>query len=197
MSSRENILKSINSNKPALVPLPSLQFEITSNHQQSVQEFIEVAVKIGATISRAETIGDINKALQFAILNERYIVNTISEIGEINPEINAANDAVFLEKIDKAYVMGSLGVAENGCIWVTEKSMINRLLPFICQHLVLIIRIENIVATMHQAYDAIKIDEEGYGVFIAGPSKTADIEQSLVIGAHGARSVEIILLGGQ
>ena len=195
MSSRENILKAINTNKPALVPLPSLQFETSSNHQQSVLEFIEVAEKIGATISRAETMGDINKALQLAILNEKYVVNTIPEIGKINPEINAANDAVFLEKIDKAYVMGSLGVAENGCIWVTEKSMVNRLLPFICQYLVLVIRIENIVATMHQAYDSIKIDEEGYGVFIAGPSKTADIEQSLVIGAHGARSVEIILLG--
>jgi L-lactate dehydrogenase complex protein LldG len=37
----------------------------------------------------------------------------------------------------------------------------------------------------------------GWGCFIAGPSKTADIEQSLVIGAHGARSMVIFLLEGE
>jgi L-lactate dehydrogenase complex protein LldG len=42
----------------------------------------------------------------------------------------------------------------------------------------------DIVPTMHEAYRQINIAEEGWGAFIAGPSKTADIEQSLVIGAH-------------
>ena len=35
---------------------------------------------------------------------------------------------------------------------------------------------------------------EGYGVFISGPSKTADIEQSLVIGAQAALSLNIFLI---
>ena len=72
--------------------------------------------------------------------------------------------------------------------------MTNRLLPFICQHLVIVLDANKIVANMHEAYRQITIDKEGYGVFLAGPSKTADIEQSLVIGAHGARSVSIYIL---
>ena len=72
--------------------------------------------------------------------------------------------------------------------------MINRLLPFICQHLILVIDKSDIVPTMHHAYQKIDIAKEGFGIFIAGPSKTADIEQSLVIGAHGARTATIYVV---
>jgi len=82
---------------------------------------------------------------------------------------------------------------ELQCV-VIRNQMHNRLLPFICQHLILIIEKKNIVATMHQAYQKIDIAREGFGVFIAGPSKTADIEQSLVIGAHGPRSLTVYLV---
>ena len=53
---------------------------------------------------------------------------------------------------------------------------------------------KDIVATMHHAYKKIDIEREGFGIFIAGPSKTADIEQSLVIGAHGARTATIYVV---
>jgi L-lactate dehydrogenase complex protein LldG len=75
-----------------------------------------------------------------------------------------------------------------------ERQLVNRILPFICQHLVLVIRAGSLVSNLHEAYRTIEVGREGYGVFIAGPSKTADIEQSLVIGAHGARSLLVYLV---
>ena len=99
----------------------------------------------------------------------------------------------ILNGVDTAIIKGAIAVAENGAVWLYESQMINRLLPFICQHLILVIEKKNIVATMHQAYQQIDTGKEGFGVFIAGPSKTADIEQSLVIGAHGARSLVVYL----
>lgn len=68
-----------------------------------------------------------------------------------------------------------------------------RILPFVCQHLAIVLDSKDLVGNMHEAYGKIKPGSIGFGVFIAGPSKTADIEQSLVIGAHGPRSLTIFL----
>ena len=71
------------------------------------------------------------------------------------------------------------------------------MLPFICQHLVAVIDAQNIVATMQVAYDRIAGTQYGFGTFIAGPSKTADIEQSLVLGAHGPKTMTVFILHNQ
>jgi L-lactate dehydrogenase complex protein LldG len=113
---------------------------------------------------------------------------------EMNRDAINGLTANALKDTDLAILEGGIGVAENGAIWVTEEMMKNRLLPFICEHLILLIRAKNIVSTMHHAYEQIDTGETGFGVFIAGPSKTADIEQSLVIGAHGPVSLEVIIM---
>jgi len=124
---------------------------------------------------------------------ENFIINAVPELGEITPEVHNLT-AVQLEKLEKIYVKGTLGVAENGAVWVYESHLLNRLTAFICQHLVLIINKKDIVGTLHQAYEKIEVNKEGFGLFIAGPSKTADIEQSLVIGAHGSRSTTVYVI---
>ena len=121
----------------------------------------------------------------------------MQSIGAISQGVNVTSDALSLEAVEVAYISGTLGVAENGAIWLEESKMVNRLLPFICQHLVIVLEAANIVANMHEAYKQITIDKEGYGVFLAGPSKTADIEQSLVIGAHGAKSLRVYIISPQ
>jgi L-lactate dehydrogenase complex protein LldG len=50
------------------------------------------------------------------------------------------------------------------------------------------------VPTLHEAYQQLAVNEAGYGVFKAGPSKTADIEQSLVIGEHGSMSLLVFII---
>jgi L-lactate dehydrogenase complex protein LldG len=186
MSRREKILASIASNKPSLVALPNVPiFE----GDGSIERFKTVLEGIGGT-----TVEIASKADCQATIDKYYhdLKNVASNIVRANVEVNLDTTKEVLEQVDLAVIQGEIGVAENGTIWVPESNMLNRALPFITQHLVLVLDKNNIVANMHQAYD--KLEGVGsYGVFIAGPSKTADIEQSLVIGAHGARSMMVLI----
>jgi L-lactate dehydrogenase complex protein LldG len=65
----------------------------------------------------------------------------------------------------------------------------------VTEHLVLVVDAAAVVNDMHEAYARLADRPVGYGLFISGPSKTADIEQALVIGAQGARSCTVVLVG--
>ena len=99
----------------------------------------------------------------------------------------------FPDTDDIAVVPGHFGVAENGCVYLEEPEEGRRLDYFVHEALVIVLDRKEIVANMHDAYDRIGETVTGYGIFISGPSKTADIEQALVFGAHGAREVGIFL----
>jgi L-lactate dehydrogenase complex protein LldG len=53
----------------------------------------------------------------------------------------------------------------------------------------------SLVDNMHEAYKRIHFDDAyQYGTFMSGPSKTADIEQALVMGAQAARGLTVVML---
>jgi len=125
--------------------------------------------------------------------SDARVISAINGLWDENKE-EEVNDPHDLENVDVAILEGSIGVAENAAVWITENQMKYRALPFITQHLFVVLAADKIVALMHDAYAVIEDSGEGFASFISGPSKTADIEQSLVIGAHGARSHHIFIL---
>jgi L-lactate dehydrogenase complex protein LldG len=100
-----------------------------------------------------------------------------------------------LENLDFLVAEGEWAVAENGAVWVTDQDLPHRVAYFINQHLVLVVARDRVVHNMHEAYSRIRLKPGRFGCFISGPSKTADIEQSLVIGAHGCRSLQLYVVG--
>jgi L-lactate dehydrogenase complex protein LldG len=175
--------------------LPEIVIDAEYDYSVLAPQFLNILQTNGATAIWAEDIQTVKDDLQKDIANGKYTVNTIKALGTVNEQVNISSNVVDLATVEIAYICGTLGVAENGSIWLEERQMKNRLLPFICQDLVIVLDAKEIVADMHEAYKQISLEKGGYGVFLAGPSKTADIEQSLVIGAHGARSLKVYLLG--
>lgn len=125
---------------------------------------------------------------------EKRIITTIPQLAEIATMDWTNDDPHSLENVELALVKAHFGVAENSALWVTDDLLGQRVSVFIPQYLAIVVSKKDIVATMHQAYERIGNQEYGFGTFIAGPSKTADIEQSLVLGAHGARGLTVFLM---
>ena len=194
MTSREKILSAVKTNQPDLATLPDVDFLL--------QEEVDVAEKFIASLTAigGQVIAVENHAAIKAFIAENYAqpsrkITTVSELEDIAEyvEDNSANPH-SLENVDYAIIEADLAVAENGTIWVSEDKIRIRVLPFITQHLAVIVSQKDIVPTMHYAYNKIGSTDYGFATFIAGPSKTADIEQSLVLGAHGSRSMTIFLM---
>ena len=192
MTSREKILSAVKSSKPEYHPLAEVDWSVGTSDLTAV--FIKTLQGIGGTVTVIKDVLDIKKMVLGVHGGEKRIVNKVSTLDWKDSDDLKSETATSLEKIEVAIIQGEIGVSENGAIWIPETSMGHRALPYICQHLIIVLPIDRIVPTMHQAYAEIDIAANGFGAFIAGPSKTADIEQSLVIGAHGARSLNVFLL---
>jgi L-lactate dehydrogenase complex protein LldG len=193
MGSREQILNAIKQHKPEELLLEASAFEHTGtiNLLASFQAVLE---SIGGRCTVIDQREDLNGSLLEIIQTNNRYVNGIEGTEGYNLPAAQRAEARELETVHTVVIKGGLGVAENGAVWVTEPNMGHRILPFICQQLVLVVEETAIVATMHDAYEQLAIAREGYGVFIAGPSKTADIEQSLVIGAHGPITMQAFII---
>lgn len=190
---REAILKSIKANKPALLPVPEIDVTIFSEKLDLIETFKNNVVLVGGVIKELSST-DIDSEIKKMYPNAEQIVSVLegSSVGTIS--ITEKTNPQDLEHIDLAIVKGELGVAENGAVWISENQCIVRVLPFITNDLIIVLSKDRLCLHMLEAYDLIAERERNFGVFISGPSKTADIEQSLVIGAQGAMGLTVFLV---
>lgn len=192
MGSREKILAQLRSQTLPEQELPDLSGPWIS-YDNLPEQFAKTLTGIGGTCHFVASLDEARQHLQSipTFQAAKQIVSLVPEITAGNVDEKQIDDPHQLETIDYAIARGEFGVAENGAIWLWDSAIRNRVILFINQHLVLVISANQIVPTMHHAYERLSFGEAKFGAFIAGPSKTADIEQSLVIGAHGPRSLTV------
>ncbi len=193
MTSKELILQNIRKNNVVKnEPLPVLNnFGIT--YQEKFEQFSIMLESVGghSLIVKKE---ELDSTIKEIYPDEKNIATNVEYCNIGNFNANDEDDPHNLRNIDLAVVKGEFAVAENGAVWVKNSENRHRSLYFIAQNIVLVVDKNSLLNNMHEAYDLISFQKSTYGAFVSGPSKTADIEQSLVIGAHGPKSGYIIFV---
>jgi L-lactate dehydrogenase complex protein LldG len=191
-NTKNQILQRIRNNKPAPSPLPVIpSFPFPCG--QLTEVFGEMVQTMGGRFLLVAPAAFNETFIQELYPSAERIASAWPDVAG-NVPLRAIKDPGQLEGIDLAIIPTHLGVAENGSVWITEQDFVHRALPFIAEHVLFVLSQGHIVPDMHEAYRHIDLDKTGFSVFVAGPSKTADIEQSLVIGAQGPRSMTVVCL---
>jgi L-lactate dehydrogenase complex protein LldG len=195
MTAKSEILASIRRLSLLATPAPDLD-EGWITYADREKQFRDVLTGIGGQAQNVASTAEIDAAVRSlpCFVDAKQIVSEAPGVQLGNVKLTDVADPHDLAGVDVAVMPGEFAVAENGAVWVTSRGVAHRVIYFIAQHLVLVVPREKIIDNMHKAYEQLSFESQGYGLFIAGPSKTADIEQSLVIGAHGARSLTVLLV---
>lgn len=191
MSSKEDILARLRKHAIEPVKRPEMTFEPLA-YEHPLEQFEKILQVAGASSVRLEAGQDVNEVIRSLYPEAWSIASNLPGItcATVNPDL--LEDPRELDGTDVAVIRGEFGVLENGMVWVKQQTRYKAVF-FISEALVILLDRRRLVNNMHEAYAQPGFDDFGYGCFIAGPSKTADIEQALVIGAHGARAVTVIL----
>ena len=181
MSSREEILASIRQHTQTRYDKPDIADMKRLSYPDKIEQFCAISRAVGGTAVVLGEGEDVNAVIRRTYPDAMRIASVLPDISCATFNPDNLDDPKELDGTDVAVVKGEIGVAENGAIY------------FISEKLVILLDRNKIVDTMYDAYRELDGQEYQFGTFISGPSKTADIEQALVMGAHGARDVLVIL----
>jgi L-lactate dehydrogenase complex protein LldG len=193
MTSREKVLQAVLKNQPELSPLPDISM-FKGDSDDTVQNYMNIFKTIGGLAHVVDNLDGVRRLIQEQYDVTKRIITTLPELSDAAELISPSVDPHEYENVELAVIRAPLAVAENGAVWLTEEEMGQRIIPYICQHLAVIINSEVIVPTLHEAYEIIGLGDYGFAGFIGGPSKTADIEQALVLGAHGPLTMTVFII---
>jgi Uncharacterized conserved protein len=195
MSNKDDILKKYRANVKEKFDMPDLSDIKAITYPNPLVQFVKMSEMVGGQVIEVDPGRDINVLIKELFPEAKEIASNLPEITIATRNPDTVGRARDLNGTDVGIIRGQFGVAENGCIWIPQ-TMKEKAVCFISENLIILLPKSQIVNNMHEAYKRIEFDTtyDGYGVFISGPSKTADIAQVLVMGAQAARSATILLM---
>lgn len=192
MTDRDLILQKLSTMKPENES-PCYLSDKTVPYDQLVGLFsINLQAAGGAVVKAGEK--QLTAALDKIIRDEELLINLSNNTLLKTRYPDKPGNSSSTDRINLLIMDGLIGVAENGAVWIPESCLGERRFPFIAERILILLDLKNLVYDLSQAYRRINLSEIPFGLWIAGPSKTADIEQSLVIGAQGAMQHTVMIL---
>jgi L-lactate dehydrogenase complex protein LldG len=193
MESKNFILGNIKKNIRKSYDMPDIDSFKGIQYPDKLKQFIEISKGVGGDAVVLQNGENLNDAIKKLYPEAKNIASNLPQITIANLSPDTISDPHELNGVDLGIIAGELGVAENGCVWIPQ-NVKYKAIYFVSEYLVIVLDKNKIVNNMHEAYSTVKFSEQyGFSLFISGPSKTADIEQSLVMGAHGAKGVTVVL----
>ena len=195
MANKDDILKKYRANVREKFDMPDLSDIKAITYPNPLVQFVKMTEMVGGQVIEVDPGRDINVLIKELFPDAKEIASNLPEITIATRNPDTIGRARDLNGTDVGIIRGKFGVAENACIWIPQ-TMKEKAVCFISENLIILLPKSQIVNNMHEAYKRIEFDKEydGYGTFISGPSKTADIAQVLVMGAQAARSATILLM---
>jgi L-lactate dehydrogenase complex protein LldG len=195
VSSKNQILAKLKRQIVDQVSLPEVVEGDWIRFDDPPHQFAQMVAMVGGTCDELSSLADLPACLE-KYEQWRTAERIFSAVEGVagNVDLESIADPHDLDNLDFVVYPGEFAVAENGAIWLSDRNLRHRVVFFLTQYLVLVVSKDAIVQTMHEAYARRQVPTPGFGLFLSGPSKTADIEQSLVIGAHGCRELQVYLV---
>ncbi len=192
---KEDLFKKLRANTREQYDMPDMHID-GIQYPDTFKQFVKMTEKVGGNVVevKKEEADDLDAVIKKQYPEAKTFASNLPYIHIVQKNPDTVAEAKELDGTDVGIVEGKIGVAENGCIWIPQ-TMKEKAVCFISEYLVIVLDKNNIVNNMHEAYKRIEFDPEyQFGTFISGPSKTADIEQALVMGAQAARDVTVIIV---
>jgi L-lactate dehydrogenase complex protein LldG len=190
MSSRDDILARVRKNQPAPQQLPAVP-TFDADSDSLFERFKAAVIRMGGKVVDAPADGDLDALVARLFPDAKVICSATPEVVGNRP-LGDPRTPADLNDVDIGVVRAVYGVAETGSVWLTEVQFKVNALGFLAQHLVVLLDPGEIVGNLHHAYCERAHFDARYGVFMTGPSATADIEGVLIHGAQGIRTLTVV-----
>jgi len=190
---KKDLFARLRNNTKGQYDMPEINVE-GIKYKDTYAQFVNASKASGANVVEASDYSELNELITQLYPKAEVFASNLPYISlpGLNPD--TVTQAAELNGTDVGVVEGTVGVAENACVWVPQ-TMCEKAVCFISEYLVIVLKRSCIVNNMHEAYERINFDERyNFGTFISGPSKTADIEQALVFGAQAAKGVTVVVI---
>ena len=159
---------------------------------------------VAMSVVRLQSMSDVVKAVEWYLESENVDAGALGDVTVAPalatldwPDYYACGKATGVEKVSITPCLAA--VAETGSVVTVSHQATPATLNFLPETHIVVLRESQVTRHVDDVFPLLRdLDILPRAVnFITGPSRTADIEQTLEIGAHGPRRMHVLLLAGE